>query len=115
MTGHQALLSLRRAGMKPACVWVLDDDAPTSIKAAQTWHAEPNPFAHKLFAQIHLSDTDTPESLDLRCLMGLRIHMTCARGTARAKRLFAALIAAKPAFLIAEHDGEVWTHGGLNG
>lgn len=115
MTGHDALLKLRRSGLKPACVWVLDDDEPASAQIARDWHTEPNAFAQKLFAHIRLVAADVPEALDLRCVVGLQVHLTCDRGPARAKRVFNAIAAADPAFLIAVHGGEVWTHGGING
>jgi hypothetical protein len=115
MTGHDALLKLRRAGRKPACVWVLDDDHPASAQIARDWHLEPNPYAGKVFAHIRLVDTDIPESLDFRPLIGLQVHMTCSRGPDRAKRVFDSLAAAEPVFLIAVQGGEVWTHGGING
>lgn len=115
MTGHDALLKLRRAGMKPACVWVFDDDSQVSIVAARDWHKEPNAFAEKLYAHIHLTALDIPETLDFRPLVGLRVHMNCDRGEVRARRVFDSLAAAKPAFLIAAQGGEVWTHGGIDG
>lgn len=115
MTGHDALLKLRRAGMKPACVWVLDEDGPEAAQAARDWIKEPNAFAEKLFAHIQLTAADIPEALDFRPLVGLRVHMVCERGEARARRVFKALTAANPAFLIAEQGGEVWTHGEQNG
>lgn len=115
MTGHDALLKLRRAGLKPACVWVLDDDEPTSLRMARDWHTEPNTVAQKFFAHIQLAQTDIPESLDFRPLVGLQVHLRCARGKARARRVFNSLAAAEPAFLIAAEGGEIWTHGGIDG
>lgn len=115
MTGQDALRALRRAGAKPACVWVADEDGAIAKQAARDWYKEPNPFAGKLFAHIQLTATDIPETLDFRALIGLQVHLVCERGDARAKRVFDALAAAKPAFLIAVQGGKVWTHGGKNG
>lgn len=115
MTGDKALWQMRRAGVKPACAWVHDDDDRESALRAREWHLEPNPFTQKLFAHIQLSATDNPGTLDFRCLIGMRVHMVCERGSDRARRVFKALADAEPAFLIALHKGEIWTHGGLNG
>lgn len=115
MTGQDALLKMRRGGMVPDCVWVCDDDTAASVRSARDWHTQPNPFTGKLAAHIRLTATDIPETLDFRLLVGLRVHLTCHRSASRARRVFDAMAAAKPAFLIAAHDGEIWTHGGVNG
>lgn len=110
MTGHEPLLQMRRAGKRPECAWVLDDDAPDHLLVARTWHELPNEFTHKFQAHIHTRSTDIPETLDLRCLVGLQVHLVCGRSADRCKRLFDAVAAAKPALLIATHGDEVWTH-----
>jgi len=115
MTGHEPLLKMRRAGKKPACVWVTDEDSSYAIKAAADWHLMPNPFTEKLFAHIHIKESDVPEALDFRCLVGLTVHMECERGSDRAQRLFKAIVDASPAFVISVQDKQVWTHGEKNG
>lgn len=115
MTGHEPLLKMRRSGKRPACVWVTDDDSRHSIQAAADWHQMPNPFTEKLFAHIHVRESDIPESLDFRCLVGLTVHMECERGEERARRLFDSIVEAGPAFVIAVQGEQVWTHGVKNG
>lgn len=110
MTGHEPLLQMRRSGVKPDCAWVMDDDAPDNLVTARSWHESPNEFTHKYQAHIHTKAADIPEALDLRCLVGLQVHLICARGADRCKRLFDAIAAAKPALLIATHGDEIWTH-----
>lgn len=110
MTGHEALLKLRRAGKRPACAWVVDSDDKLAVDMAMDWHKEPNPYAHKLFAHIRLKSDEVPEALDFRCLVGLEVHLECRRGRDRAQRLFKAISQANPALLMAAHSGEVWVH-----
>lgn len=110
MTGHEPLQRMRRAGRRPACVWVMDDDTQTSRDQAATWHQHPNPFAGKAFAHILLAADDIPEAVDFRCLVGLQVHMDTHRGPARAKRLFGALVAAGAEIVIAADQG--WVHTG---
>lgn len=110
MTGHEPLQQMRRAGRRPACVWVMDDDTPLSREQAITWHQHPNPFAGRFFAHVLLSADDIPEAVDFRCLVGLPVLMDTHRGPARAKRLFAALVAAGAETVIAAEQG--WVHSG---
>lgn len=114
MTGHEPLQRMRRAGLRPACVWVMDDDTPLSREQAMTWHHHPNPFAGKFFAHIVLSAEDIPETMDFRCLVGLHVLAGTTRGIDRAKRLFAALVAAGPEVVIDAQHGWVET-GVVNG
>lgn len=101
MTGHDQLLRMRRSGQKPACVWVVDDDSETGREQARTWHEVPNDFAGKFFAHIQLSESDVPEALDFRCVVGLRVHVECGRSVERSKRLIRALWDAKPSIVLA--------------
>lgn len=107
MTGHEPLQRMRRAGLRPTCVWVMDDDAPLSREQAMTWHQHPNPFAGKFFVHILLSPEDIPETMDFRCLVGLQVHTDSSRGPERAKRLFDALVAAGPEVVIDAQHGWV--------
>lgn len=114
MTGHEPLQKLRRTGRKPACVWVMDDDAPISRSMANDWHTEANPFDSKVHAHIAINPDDIPEALDFRCLVGMTVHMECNRGKDRAKRLFDALVAAGPKVVMAVQGGDVWVKHGEN-
>lgn len=110
MTGHEALLNMRRSGVKPACVWVIDADYKLCIDMSMDWHQEPNPYANKLFAHIRLRADEVPEALDFRCLVGMEVHLECRRGRERSQRLFKAISQVKPSMLMAVHSGEAWIH-----
>ena len=112
MTGHTQLLAMRRAGMKPECVWVVDDDSEVGRMQAATWHESPNDFAGKFFAHIQISESDVPDALDFRCVVGLRVHVECGRSLERSKRLVRALADAKASVVMAVIGDElVVCHG----
>jgi hypothetical protein len=54
MTGHDAILSMRREGRKPAYVWITD-------------HEQVAPH----FLTVRIQPADVPEQMDLRFLIGL--------------------------------------------
>lgn len=104
MTGHEKLLAMRRKGSVPAAVWVTDTDLPMCWQMARDWHVEPD------FPQIVLRADDTPEAMDFRCLVGLRVHARSDRSEERAARLFDSIKAANPALVVAVLNGEVCAH-----
>lgn len=55
MRGAEHIVSLRKAGLKPAYVWLQDAEIAPSDLA------------------ITLAKTDAPEALDLRCLVGVTV------------------------------------------
>lgn len=110
MNGHQALLAMRRARQVPRCVWVEDDDARMTRQMASDWHEEPNVVDRQMHAHLHISETDIPEALDLRCVVGLQVHLSSVRGSDRQRRLFNALVEAGAREVISVSDGELWHH-----
>lgn len=56
MTGHDEILAMRRAGSKPAFVWVTD-------------HAKVIPSDHT----VRIAPADVPEQLDLRFVVGTTV------------------------------------------
>jgi hypothetical protein len=58
MNGHNALIALRRAGLKPAFVWVADFPCKADW---DKWGEQPQICVH----------TDTPELEDFRFLVGI--------------------------------------------
>lgn len=110
MTGHEALLQMRRAGHKPASVWIADGDAPIFRAMAADWHKEPNVKAGKLFAHIHIAENDTPEYLDFRCVIGLSVHIESFREEKRARRLFKAVTEALPLQVLASFEKQLWVY-----
>lgn len=109
MTGQDALLKMRRTRRRPVAVFVVDGDSEYDRTRAGDWQSEPNPFAQKAFGHIRVLANDLPEALDFRCLVGLHVVLQADRGDARAMRLFSAVKAAEPAFLIAVVGDEVLT------
>jgi len=112
MTGHEPLLQMRRAGRKPACVWVHDDDTAATREMASDWQTFPNAFSQKYHAHIRLNADDVPEAMDFRSLVGMQVHMSSARGSDRAKRLFEAIKAASPSMVLAVQGDEMWCFNG---
>lgn len=110
MTGHDALLTMRRAGRKPSMVFVVDGDSEFDRIRSSDWQREPNLFAEKHFAHLRVMATDIPEALDFRCVVGLRVLLMSERTEARGRRLFNAIKGESPFFLIADIGDEVLTH-----
>ena len=80
------------------------------VQAVATWHQEPNPYTGRYHARLRLTTDDIPEALDLRCIVGLEVHMDCQRSPARARRLFDALVGAGARKVISVQGPEVWFH-----
>jgi hypothetical protein len=91
MTGHEALRAMRHDSRAPRCVWITDGD---DIRA-KDWHHEINQTDQQRHAVISLAAGDIPEALDLRCFIGLEVHISGERGEARSNRLHNAVIEAK--------------------
>jgi len=97
MNGHQQLISMRRNGRVPRCVWLEDGPCPQ----AADWHAEVNHRDEQFHAHIKVDETDIPEALDLRCLVGLTVHVVSQRDKSREERLWRAAVDAGAATAIA--------------
>lgn len=91
MNGHEPLQAMRRDRRVPRCVWITDGE---DIRA-RDWHEEVNCVDQQRHAVICLAESDIPEALDFRCVVGLDVHLSAERGEARARRLHAALIEAQ--------------------
>lgn len=96
MIGHEALIAMRRAGRVPRAVWILDGE---DVRA-RDWHEEVNCCDRMHHACISVGASDIPEALDLRCVIGLEVHLCGDRGEARLRRLHAALVDAGAARVI---------------
>ncbi len=82
MNGADKVFQLRRAGFKPAYVWLQDSGlAPTDMA-------------------ITLSNTDIPEALDLRCLVGVTV-LAESKNRERLGRMLRACMGAKAKRVIA--------------
>lgn len=112
MTGADALRAMRRSvGQVPIAVWITDGDEPR----AQDWHEERNCIDGHYHAAIGLTTNDIPETLDLRCVVGLEVHLSAERGEPRARRLHDVLVEAGAKRVItsihAETGIDLLTHG----
>ena len=91
-------------------MWVEDDDARMTRQMASDWQEEVNVVDRQFHAHLHVAAGDIPEALDLRCAVGLQVHLSSARGEARQRRLFNALVEAGAREVISVAGGEVWHH-----
>lgn len=108
MIGMTPLIHMRQAGYRPSAVFVSDTD---DVQRAQTWQRAPNLFNRCWHAHIAIQAQDIPEGLDFRPLVGLKVHLVDARTNGRLKRLYKAILAAQPAYVIAVIDDKVFLRG----
>lgn len=110
MNGHQQLIALRASGKRPRCVWLTDADLPYDRQQAAEWHHHRNVADGAWHASIRVAADDIPETLDLRCLTGLEVHIRSDRGAQRFQRLFDAARNAGASLVVGVCDGEVIHH-----
>ena len=91
MTGHDDLIALRLQGWAPRTVQVHTEPevADWVIRCGWTGHIG-----------VHIPPTDRLDSLDLRCLIGLRV-LVSGPDDQRVRDVWAAVCQAKPARAIA--------------
>lgn len=107
MTGHLALLDMRRQGHRPIGVWITDGETI----CASDWTREPNPFLGDFCPAVRLDASDIPETLDFRFVVGLTVHVACCRGDSRGRRLHQCLVDAKARVVATVLSNEVLLHG----
>ena len=96
MRGHKPLIEMRRSGFVPASLWVIDDDwFPWDFD--RLWPDRVKGLNH---ACILIERGDTPEALDLRYAVGMRVLVEALRGDDRARRIHESFIAYKPSVLV---------------
>lgn len=108
MNGHQTILSMRRAGYVPAAIFVEDGDSPVARDEAANWSSGPNPWLGEHVAHVVIAADDVPETLDLRYLVGMRVHLRCLRDGRRARRIFDAIVAARAELVACVQGEDVW-------
>lgn len=108
MRGHEGIIDMRKQGKRPSIVFLNDYPCAEQLDWRQ--------WGDHATVEVH---GDQPESLDLRCLIGLRVSISAAT-VERAKRLMeackqagAVMVAAGVVEVIAgRHEGvwsDVWT------
>lgn len=111
MIGADALRAMRLNRRRPRCVWITDGPD----EKARDWQDHLNQTDQQRHAVIELAETDIPEALDLRCCVGLEVHVAGLRTAHRARRIHDALIEADALRVITSiHSAsgvELLTHG----
>lgn len=97
MIGYEQLLNLRRERVQPSLVRITDGFDPY----AKDWHREVAGVSQQYHAHIEVGAQEIPEALDLRAAIGLVVMVDGQRSVERTRRLFAAVVAAKPLAAIA--------------
>jgi hypothetical protein len=95
--GYEQLIDLRRERVQPSLVRITDGFDPY----AKDWHREVAGASQQYQAHIEVGAQEIPEALDLRATVGLVVMVDGQRGHERTRRLFAAVVAAKPRAAIA--------------
>jgi hypothetical protein len=100
MRGHEPLLQMRRLGAKPRMVTLLT--TPGFDRWVSTW-----PALFPEYPEVEIGSDETPERLDLRCLVGLQVRVQGA-DEQRVERVARAAAAAGAARVIAAvHDEQL--------
>lgn len=110
MNGHQPLIAMRANGIKPKAVWICDSDGKWAVETSKDWSLQRNVSDRAWHATIRVLETDMPETLDLRWLTGLTVHVESDRSPARMHRLFDACVESGAALVVGVANGEVLWH-----
>lgn len=97
MIGYSQLVELRRSRAQPSLVCITDGIS----LYARDWHTEVAGCSQQFQAHIEVAEQEIPEALDLRALIGLVALVDGKRSEERLRRLFAAVVEAKPLAAIA--------------
>jgi hypothetical protein len=93
MRGHEALIALRREKKRPQGVWIVHGRSFDCLAWDKSVDTIPYP-------EIEILPTESPESLDLRFVVGLTVHVSGSPNYHKAKRLHDALVSAGAARVI---------------
>lgn len=97
MIGYDKLLKLRRLRVQPSMVVLTDGSDP----CAKDWHEEVNAKTGQYHAHVQIGELENPDVLDLRAVVGLAVLITGQRSDERTRRLFGAVVQAKPLAAVA--------------
>lgn len=107
MNGHQALIAMRRKGVRVAAIFVADGQSDFDLDKSWT-----HPIMGSRFAHVRIDEIDIPEALDLRFAVGMQVHIDGYRSEARAKRLHDAFVAADAKIVGTIYEEKEWVHHG---
>jgi len=98
MRGHEALIEMRRDKKRPQGIWITQNPSIDCMKWDKAAETLPYP-------EIEILPNETPESLDLRYVVGLKVHVCGATDYKKAKRLHAALVEAGASRVVTDVNG----------
>ena len=115
MIGHQTLITARMSGHRPTDVWLVciraeqrygqytHPDAQLEPRAGGHWVGHP---------EIHIHDHENAGALDLRCVVGLVVHV-CAASRERGLQVLRRVAEFSPAKALAAGDWDIvgWKPG----
>lgn len=107
MKGHEELVKMRRAGLRPRSVYLTDADDTYTITTAATWHMNPHCHTGEAIAHIRIERADIPAELPLEFLSGLECHISSERGDRRFLQLFQAVSDAGACAVAGLSEGKV--------
>jgi hypothetical protein len=98
MRGHEALIEMRRDKKRPQGIWITQNPSIDCMKWDKNVETLPYP-------EIEILPNEIPESLDLRYVVGMTVHVCGATDYKKAKRLHAALVEAGASRVITDVNG----------
>lgn len=77
MRGHDVILAMRRRGVRPASVWLVDapPHKPLADGTRLDWWAFGKALRNLPPAEVSIDPTDYPARADLRFLVGMTVHV----------------------------------------
>lgn len=93
MRGHQPLIALRMDRKRPQGVWICHGRSDACLQWDKAVDTLPYP-------EIEILQTENPENLDLRFVVGLTVHVSGCKNYEVAKKLHRALLIAKARHVI---------------
>lgn len=100
MRGHEALIELRREKKRPQGVWITQKPSIDCMKWDKALETLPYP-------EIEILPNEIPESLDLRFVIGLTVHVSGGKNEKKARRLHYALLNAGAARVLTDVNGMI--------
>ncbi len=105
MRGHEPLIAMRRKGLVPSCAFINVDDDDCPLQMWRGWDRE-----QPAIAQLMVERADAIERMDLRCLVGMKVHIH-GEDEERVRKVFEACIAAKASQVYAAVCWGEWVGG----
>lgn len=101
MIGHQQIIAMRIAKLRPASVHISD-----SKFGCDDWQKHPNAFSKQYHADVAIPNSDNVGKLDLRFLVGLKTVVTGFDSASRTEEVFNAAVKAGANPCVGFYDDE---------